>query len=144
MQALLLTVLLVASVIGGVHWYTREREVPHPAGVLAAAEPVIVAPADAPSWRDYHGFRYRALGRFGGRVVVVARNNYSVGEFARLAPTDLAIAWRPLSDARAYSQLKFDQRGSPLAGRFVFPQIRPGTQLAERPFAEVQAYLLAN
>ena len=144
MQPLFLAILLLASVVGGVHWYTHEREVRHPPGVLAAAEPVIVSAPDAQSWRDDHGFRYRPLGRFGGRVVVVARTNYSIGEFAHLAPTDLAIAWGPLSDARAYSQLEFDQRGSPLAGRFVFPQIRSGTELAQRPFAEVQAYLLAN
>lgn len=144
MQRVLLTILLVASLVAGVHWYTREREVLHAAGVLAEAEPTITPASDMASWRDAHGFSYRALGRFGGRVIVVSRTNYSIGEFARLAPTDLAIVWGPLSDIRAYSQLEFDQRGSPLAGRFVFPQIRPGTTLAQRPVADVRAYLLAN
>jgi hypothetical protein len=78
MQALFLTLLLVAGVIGGVHWYAHDRRVRHAAGVLAPGEPAIVSASASPSWRDAHGFRYRALGRFGGRVVVVARTNYSV------------------------------------------------------------------
>jgi len=144
MQRVLLTILLVASVIAGVRWYTHDREVPHAAGLLADAEPAITPASGTPLWGDGHGFRYRALGRFGGRVVVVSRTNYSIGEFAHLAPTDLAIVWGPLSDVRASSQLEFAQRGSPLAGRFVFPQIRAGTELAQRPIADVRAYLLAN
>jgi hypothetical protein len=77
-------------------------------------------------------------------VVVVARSNYTIGEFAHLAPTDLAIVWGPLSDPDAYAQLVFDQRGSPFAGRYVVPEVRRGTALSQRPYREVEAYLLAN
>ena len=139
----LLLVLLLGG-IGGVHWYLHDRQVTHRPGVLARDEPRIVLGSDAPGWSDAHGFMYRPLGRFYGRVVVVARKNYSMDEFAHLSPTDLAIVWGPLSAPEAYSQLKWEQMGSPFAGRFVAPEVRPGTELAERSPAEIEAYLVAN
>jgi len=144
MRHWVLWLLLVAGLLGGLNWYLHEREVQHPPGALAVGEPTIALGSELSPWTDGHGFRYRALGRFYGRVVVVARHNYSIGEFAHLAPTDLAIVWGPLSDPAAYGDLKFDQRGSPLAGRFVFPEVKRGSALAARPFAETIAFLLAN
>lgn len=139
-----LWLLFVAGVLGGVHWYFYDREVRHRPGVLAPSPPSIVLGSDLPPWTDRHGFRYRPLGRFAGRVVVVSRKNYAIGEFAHLAPTDLAIVWGPLSDPEAYGQLIFDQRGSPFSGRYVFPELRSGTALATRPFPEIEEFLLAN
>ena len=136
--------LLLASIAGGVHWFLYARPVSHPAVALAPDAPTITLDARVPAWSDAHGFRYRALGRFTGQVVVVGRRNYALGEFAALAPTDLAIAWGPLSDPRTYAQFAFDQRGSPLSGRYVFPEIRRDSAMAGRPFAEVEAFLLAN
>jgi hypothetical protein len=144
MRGWVLGALLLASVAGGVRWFLYEREVGHPGGILAPTEPAITLGIDAAPWIDAHGFRYRALGRLDGRVVVVSRTNYTLGEFAHLAPTDLAIVWGPLSDPQAYGQLAFDQRGSPFAGRYVVPEIRRGTPLSQRPTREIQAYLLAN
>lgn len=84
------------------------------------------------------------LGRFSGRVVVVARKSYSMGEFAHLAPTDLAIVWGPLSDPVEYGQLAWEQFGAPFGARFVAPRIRDGTPLRARPIAQIDEYLLAN
>jgi hypothetical protein len=140
----LLWVLVAAALLGGLNWYAYEREVRQPPGVLADTPPKIVLGSDRPPWVDGHGFSYRALGRMSGRVVVVSRKNYSIGEFAHLAPTDLAIVWGPLSDPESYAQLHFDQRGSPLAGRFVFPELKRGTPLAARPMREIESFLLAN
>lgn len=50
-----------------------DREVAHPPGALAIAGPEIVLGSDVPPWTNHDGFRYRALGQFSGRVVVVAR-----------------------------------------------------------------------
>ena len=144
MRHWLFLAMLAASVVGGIHWFLYERTVRHAPGPLALEEPAMSLGSQLAPWTDARGFRYGALGRFGGRVVVVARRNYAIGEFAHLAPTDLAIVWGPLSDPRAYAQLAFDQRGSPFSGRYVAPEVRAGTPLAQRPFAETQAYLLAN
>jgi hypothetical protein len=140
----LLWVMLAAALFGGWNWYFHDRDVTHPPGIIAAGPPAIVLGSTRPSWSDRHGFQYRALGRISGRVVVVSRKNYSIGEFADLAPTDLAIVWGPLSDPQSYAQLHFDQRGSPFSGRFVVPELKRGTPLAARPFPEIEAFLLAN
>jgi len=50
----------------------------------------------------------------------------------------------PLSDRQIYEQFKFSEMGSPLTGRFVFPDIRPGSDMAKLPFDEVVAFLLQN
>lgn len=144
MSRWLLWVLLAAGVVGGVRWYLHDRGVTHGDGVLAAAEPELTVGSSRVEWSDARGVKYRPLGRFAGRVVVVSRTNYSLGEFAHLSPTDLAIVWGPLSDPAEYSQLAFTQMGSPFAGRFVFPEIKRGSALARRPAAEVRDYLLAN
>lgn len=144
MRHWVLWLLLAACALGGLHWYRYDREVTHPPGTLALAEPEIVLGSDVPQWTDRDGFRYRGLGRFSGQVVVVARQNYTIGEFADFAPTDLAIVWGQLSDPGTYRQLKFEQRGSPLVGRFVFPEIKRGTRLAAYSFPEVEAFLLFN
>jgi len=143
-QRWLLWLFFAASVFAGARWYLHERPVSHPDGALAPAEPTLTVGSDRAPWSDPGGFRYRALGRFSGQVVVVARENYGIGEFAHLAPTDLAIVWGPLSNPAEYSQLAFEQFGSPLSGRFVVPELRRGSTFARRPHAEVQQYLLAN
>ena len=137
-------ILFAASVLGGVRWYLYDRTVSHAAGALAPVEPTLSVGSSAPAWTDAQGFRYRPLGRFAGRVVVVARKNYSMGDFAHLSPTDLAIVWGPLSDPAEYSQLTFEQFWAPFGARFVAPEIRHGSRLASRPFAEVRDYLLDN
>jgi hypothetical protein len=140
----LVWLLSAASLVAGARWFLYEREVRHAPGALATAAPTIELGSTMPPWTDDHGFRYRALGRFTGRVVVVSRTNYAIGEFARLAPTDLAIVWGSLSDPQSYEQLTFDQRGSPLAGRYVIPELKRGTPLAQRPYRETEAYLLGH
>lgn len=54
----LLWLLLLASLIGGVHWYRYERPVQHDAGALAMPEPVLATGSTLPPWTDDAGFRY--------------------------------------------------------------------------------------
>ena len=140
----LLWIVLAASAYGAVQWYLHERPVGHAAGVLAPDTPQIVLGSNRPPWQDAHGFRFIPRAELDARVVVLARANYRVGEFAGFSPTDLAIAWGPLSDRQIYEQFKFSEMGSPLAGRFVFPEIRSGSDMARLPFNEVAAFLLQN
>jgi hypothetical protein len=135
---------MVASAYGGVQWFLHERPVAHPSGALVEQTPQIVLRSSRPPWQDEHGFSYTARADLDARVVVLARANYSVGEFAAFSPTDLAIAWGPLSDRSIYEQFKFSEMGSPLAGRFVFPEIRPATDMAKRPIKDVGEFLLQN
>ena len=127
----LLWILFAAAIYGAIQWQLHDRPIPHAThGMLAENIPEIALGTSRPPWKDANGFGYRALADFQFTAVILSRKNYGMGDFAGLSPTDLAIGWGPLSDPVIYSQFKFDQRGSPLAGRFVFPEVVPGTKMA--------------
>ncbi len=136
--------VMAASVYGGVQWFLHERPVAHPTGALVSETPQIVLRSGRPPWEDAHGFKFTARADLDARVVVLARANYAIGEFAGFSPTDLAIAWGPLSDRSIYEQFKFSEMGSPLAGRFVFPELRQGSDMAKLPFKDVAQFLLQH
>lgn len=134
----LVWLLVALSLWGGWNWWKHERRVSHPPGVVVAEGPRIDTGATRAPWRDGSGFRYESLGRFEGRAMVLARRNYDVGEFAALAPTDLALGWGPLSDPGVVDQLKFPQMKS-FSSRFVVPEFRGGAELATRPREELES-----
>jgi hypothetical protein len=138
----LLWVLVVLSLWGGWNWFRHEREVTHPPGIAVPDGPSIEVGATREPWGDERGFRFTPLGTFGGRAMVLARRNYDVGEFAALAPTDLALGWGELSDPRVVDQLAFAQMKS-FSARFVVPELRRGSELARRPHAELEAMFTA-
>jgi hypothetical protein len=141
----LLWILFVAAIYGAIQWQLHDRPVSHATrGMLVAQEPAIELGSSRAPWQDASGFRYRALAEFRFSAVVLSRKNYQIGEFAGLSPTDLAIGWGPLSDPAVYAQFRFDQRGSPLSGRFVVPEILPGTAMAANPRADTTELLLAS
>lgn len=134
--------LLVLSLWGGWNWYHHERWVGHPPGRAVADAPVIEVGATREPWRDDKGFSYASLGRFAGRAMVLARRNYDIGEFAALAPTDLALGWGELSDPTVVDQLAFAQMKS-FSARFVAPDLRRGSALAQRSRPELDALFSA-
>ena len=136
----LLVALVALSLWGGWNWWQHERRVSHPPGVVVDEGPAIRAGETSAPWRDDHGFRYTALGAFEGRAMVLARRNYDVGEFAALAPTDLALGWGPMSDPAIVGELAFPQMKS-FSSRFVVPEFRRDASIAQRPRAEIEDML---
>ncbi len=133
----LLVLLVALSLWGGWNWWNHERRVSHPPGIVVEAGPAIHAGETRAPWEDDKGFRYASLGAFEGRAMVLARRNYDLGEFAALAPTDLALGWGELSDPRIVDQLAFPQMKS-FSSRFVVPEFRRGSELRERPRPELE------
>ena len=138
----LLAVLLALSLWGGWNWFFHERRVSHPPGIAVAAGPSITVGETRAPWADDKGFRYASLGRFEGRAMVLARRNYDFGEFAALAPTDLALGWNELSDPRVVDQLKFPQYNS-FYSRFVVPELRSGSELSTHSWRELEAMFVS-
>lgn len=138
----LLWVLVALSLWGGWNWFFHERAVSHPPGIAVEVGPAIEVGETRAAWRDDKGFRYASLGRFEGRAMVLARRNYGVGEFAALAPTDLALGWGPLSDPRVVDQLSFPQYNS-FYSRFVVPELKRGTELATHSWEELDVMFKA-
>ena len=138
----LLAVLVALSLWGGWNWFRHERVVSHPPGIAVEVGPSIEVGETRAPWRDDKGFRYASLGRFEGRAMVLARRNYDLGEFAALAPTDLALGWGTLSDPRVIDQLSFPQYKS-FSSRFVVPELKRGSDLAQRPWPELDRMFTA-
>jgi hypothetical protein len=105
-----LWILAVAGALGGWHWWTTEREVARPPGILVDAEPRqrdIAAPQriDVREYALYTRARYDITAR------VLRKEIYRMDGGASLAPVDLGVGWGPLSDTRVIDQLEFSQMG---------------------------------
>lgn len=138
----LLALLFALSLWGGWNWWRHERPVSHAPGVAVEVGPSITLGETRAPWTDDKGFRYASLGRFEGRAMVLSRRNYDFGEFAALAPTDLALGWEALSDPRVVDQLKFAQMKS-FDARFVVPELRSGSELSTHAWRELDAMFVA-
>lgn len=107
---LLLVALFAASLYGAWHWWTSEREVDHPPGVLAPREPVQTAvDGDRRIELGKHVLHVRAHFDVDARVLRKARYRFDGG--AELAPVDVGVGWGPMSDSRIVDELEFSQMG---------------------------------
>jgi hypothetical protein len=105
-----LAVLFAASLYGAWHWWTSEREVVHPPGVLAPDEPVQVAhDGDRRIAHNEHVLHVRA--RFDIEARVLRKSIYRFDGGADVAPVDLGVGWGPMSDSAIVDLLEFSQMG---------------------------------
>jgi len=106
----LLVVMLLASLWGGWHWWSTEREVERPPGVIAADEPRQQNVDGArPFTRDGYAFTPRAHYDITARVL--RKEIYRIDGGAGLAPVDLGVGWGPMSDTAIIDRLEFSQMG---------------------------------
>ena len=110
-----ITPWIVAAIVLFALWslYSR-REIAHPPGILAAANPEQheVDTATAITRGD---FTLRPRADFSATVRILRREDYSLGELAALVPTDFAVGWGPMSDSGVLSHIEISQ-----ANRFYF------------------------
>lgn len=103
-------VMLVASLWGGWHWWSTEREVPRPPGIIAADEPRQQNLEGARAFlRDGYTFTPRA--RYDITARVLRKEIYRIDGGAGLAPVDLGVGWGPMSDTAIIERLEFSQMG---------------------------------
>ena len=87
--------------------YSR-RDIDHRPGILAAEEPW-QREIDSASMIARGDFRLRPRAEFRATVRVLRREDYSLGELARLVPTDYAVGWGPMSDSRVLDDVEITQ-----------------------------------
>jgi hypothetical protein len=102
--------LLIASIFGAWHWWTSEREVTRPPGVLANAEPR-QEDLDAPRRFEHKGYALTARARYDITARVLRKEIYRLDGGAGLAPVDLGVGWGPMSDTSIVERLEFSQMG---------------------------------
>jgi hypothetical protein len=129
---LLLVALFAASLYGAWHWWTSEREVDHPPGVLAPREPTQTAvDGDRRIVRGKHVLHVRA--RFDVDARVLRKAVYRFDGGAELAPVDLGVGWGPMSDSSIVDELEFSQMG-----RFLYWKPRDPARFPLAPDAIVR------
>lgn len=102
--------LLVASLLGGWNWWTRERVVTHAPGVLVAEEPRQDDLAQ-PRAFDHDGYTLYARARYDITARVIRKEIYRLDGGAGLAPVDLGVGWGPMSDTAVLDRIRFTQMG---------------------------------
>ena len=105
-----LWILVAASLFGGWNWWTSERAVTRPAGIIAPDEPV-QRDLDPPRQFTALGHTFFARARYDITARVLRKEIYRLDGGASLAPVDLGVGWGPLSDTRVIEELEFSQMG---------------------------------
>jgi hypothetical protein len=86
----------------------NSRAVSHPAGVLAAEEPLQENLPAGPAWtaKDH---RFKALANFHIRARVLSAERYRFDRAAEISPIDFALGWGPMSDSAVLEKLNVSQ-----------------------------------
>jgi hypothetical protein len=84
------------------------RDVRHGPGVVAAADPVQREIESAPL-EERAGYKLKPRATFSATVRVLHREDYSVGDLARLVPADFAVGWGRMSDSSVLKDIDISQ-----------------------------------
>jgi hypothetical protein len=85
-----------------------QRDIDHGPGVLAGADPE-QQDIDAAAVIERGKFVLRPRADFSATVRILAREDYFVGDYAALMPTDFAVGWGPMSDSSVLNDIEITQ-----------------------------------
>lgn len=91
-------VVLALAAYGGWHWWTTERAVDRPPGILVPDEPVQVIFDDPPRF-EARGYTFIKRAKYDITARLLRKEIYRIDGGAGLAPVDLGVGWGPLSDS---------------------------------------------
>ncbi len=103
-------VVLALSAYGGWHWWTTERAVDRPPGILVPDEPLQVIFDDPPRF-EARGYTFIKRAKYDITARLLRKEIYHLDGGAGLAPVDLGVGWGPLSDSALLDGLEFSQMG---------------------------------
>lgn len=106
----LVILLLAASVYGAWNWWSSERQVHVPPGIVAPDDP-LQDNLDPPSTFSAKDYTFHGRARYDITARVLRKEIYRIDGGANLAPVDLGLGWGPMSDTRIVDQLEFSQMG---------------------------------
>ena len=106
---------LIAAALSYSVWHLiAHRDISHDPGVLAPEDPVQQELSGA-AVIPRGDFRLRPRAQFSATVRILRREDYALGELARLVPTDFAVGWGPMSDSAVLANIEISQ-----SNRFYF------------------------
>ena len=112
----LLVLACALALFNAAQWF-RQRPIRHPAGVLVDAEPLQMDPGRHVAIR--HGaFELIPLADYTIEARVLSRQVYRFDDGAALAPLDLAVGWKRMSDSAVLDRLDLSQSARYLTWRW--------------------------
>ncbi len=102
-------VALVLAAYGGWHWWSNERTVHRPPGIVAPDEPVQVNLEPSPRF-DAKGHTFVKRAKFDITARLLRKEIYRIDGSADLASIDLGVGWGPLSDSAMVEGLGYNLR----------------------------------
>ena len=103
-------IVFFIGVAGGVWWWTHDRPISQPPGIVAPEEP-LQENLEPPPRFEANGYTFYKRAHYDITARVLRRENYHIDGGANLAPVDLAVGWGPLSDSAVIDQLEITQMG---------------------------------
>jgi hypothetical protein len=100
--------LVAALAFFAVYRLYSHRDIAHGPGVLAAADP-LQREADSEAPIERFGFVLKPRADFSATVRILHREDYSMGELAKLVPTDFAVGWGRMSDSSVLADVDISQ-----------------------------------
>ena len=99
---------LLAIVVAFLVYFFLSRPLNYPAGVLIESEPAQVEVVGG-ELIEYGDYKLKALARFSVDARILHRKIYRYDRESRLAPVDLALGWKEMSDQAVLDRLKISQ-----------------------------------
>ena len=98
----------LALVLAAVVYLFFDRPITYPAGMLIESEPnqIAIAGAEPMEFGDY---KLKPLARFSVDARILHRKIYRYDRESKLAPVDLALGWKEMSDQAVLDRLKISQ-----------------------------------
>jgi hypothetical protein len=99
---------LLAIALAFVVYFLLQRPITHPAGILVQSEPAQITISDgAPI--EHGDYKLKPLARFSVDARILHRKVYRYDRNSKLAPVDLALGWREMSDQAVLDRLNISQ-----------------------------------
>jgi hypothetical protein len=99
---------LLAIALAFVLYSLLHRPITYPAGVLIDSEPAQIEIASAEPI-EFGAYKLKPLARFSVEARVLHRKVYRYDRESKLAPVDLALGWREMSDQAVLDRLEISQ-----------------------------------
>ncbi|MEO5560121.1 MAG: hypothetical protein ABIO49_09715 [Dokdonella sp.] len=119
--------LFALSLLGAANWFLH-RPISQVPGVLVGSEPVQTEPASRAPIR--HGdYEITPLADYAIEARVLSRQDYTFDGGSALAPTDLAVGWKRMSDNDVIAQLELSQSARYFTYRWKFAPPIPADEI---------------
>ena len=122
---------LLAIVLAFIAYFFLNRPITYPGGVLIESEPAQIEIAGAEPI-EHGAYKLKPLARFSVDARILHRKVYRYDRESKLAPVDLALGWREMSDQTVLDRLKISQSTRFYWYQYQLPAPIPREQIVSR------------